>query len=95
MSVQITIIETVSDNRVIIGCAHCRGSGVKPTYRETPCPVCNGRGVILLEVLGELPLVACAFCKGTGIKPTYRETPCPQCAGSGAQPIAGKARIIG
>ena len=90
----ITIIEHVSPNRVVVRCAHCQGTGIKPTYRETPCPVCGGRGVLLLEIHGELPLVACAYCTGTGIKPTYRETPCPQCDGAGTQPIVGTATIV-
>jgi len=93
MTIRITIIERITDNRVIVKCAHCKGTGIK-TYTETPCPVCNGKGVLLLETDGELPLVVCAFCKGTGIKPTYSETSCPQCHGSGAQPIVGRTRIV-
>ena len=94
MAIQITIIEHVSDDRVIVRCAHCKGGGVKPNYSETPCPVCSGKGVLLLVIDGEFPLVVCAFCKGSGIKPNYSETPCPQCKGSGAQPIVGNARIL-
>jgi len=90
----ITIIEHVSVDRVIVKCAHCSGTGIKPTHSETPCPICTGKGAVLLQIDGELPLVVCAFCSGSGIKPTYSETPCPQCKGCGAQPIVGKATIV-
>ena len=89
---QITIIDTISESRVIIKCAYCKGSGTQPGY-STACSVCDGRGVLMLEINGEFPLVLCMYCKGSGIKPGYY-VPCPQCNGSGAQPIVGKSRIV-
>lgn len=95
MSMQITIIEHITDNRFILKCAYCKGTGRKYADDTIACPICNGRGVILLEIDCELPLVVCAYCKGAGRKYADDTIRCPQCNGSGAQPLVGSARIIG
>ena len=97
MATQITIIEKVSSNEVIISCARCKGSGrIWPNDSDSsPCWVCNGKGKLLLEV-EKLPLVECARCKGTGrIWPNDSDSKeCGSCYGSGCQPIAGDWKII-
>lgn len=100
--VKITIIEEISSNRFIMKCARCDGTG-KGYYStgkrsNDPCRVCNGKGMVLVEIDGSLPFVPCARCDGTGrgyYSTGKRSTdPCYLCKGIGAQPISGEMQII-
>ena len=97
MGIQITIIEQISNNEIIVKCARCKGTGrVWPGDSDSkPCWVCTGKGVLLLQV-DRLPLFECARCKGTGrIWPGDSDSEeCSSCGGAGCQPIAGKMKII-
>lgn len=94
MRATITVVEVVAENRVILRCALCSGSGNKPGYKSyVPCDVCTGKGVVLVE--GEPPFVPCRLCNGTGNKPGYKSwVPCDACQGVGAQPIRGQMRLL-
>ena len=101
-SVTITVIEEISTNRFILRCARCEGTGRGYDgygNRSTePCKVCDGKGVVLVEIDGHMPFVKCARCEGTGRGyDSYgnRSTePCKACQGVGAQPISGTMQII-
>jgi len=83
----VVIIEQKPD-AYLVKCGFCKGSGIKPGYSETPCPVCGGVGKVWLKVPKDwdcdIGILKCGFCKGTGIKPGYSETRCPICKGVGA-----------
>lgn len=95
---QIAVIENLSVGW-IIKCAMCKGSGIKPGYRETNCPSCEGIGKRKLHLPDDADLqldwgpVFCGFCQGTGIKPGYNETKCPLCDGRGLQ-VGAFPRIV-
>lgn len=97
MSVQITIIEQISDTEVIVCYARCKGSGrVWPNDSDSKaCWVCAGKGKLLIRI-ERLPLVECACCKGSGrVWPNDSDSKeCPACGGAGCQPIAGIFEII-
>ena len=84
------VVETISYGW-IVKCAMCNGSGIKPGYRETNCPSCQGIGKRKLTISNNADSslnwgpVFCGFCQGTGIKPGHRETKCPLCDGRGVQ----------
>jgi len=91
----ITIIQEIDSNKVIVECALCRGSGQRPGYTsDTPCTVCNGKGVVLVKCTP--PLVKCSLCNGSGHRPGYTsDTPCKACGGIGGQPLTGEFEILG
>lgn len=94
MPATVTILEVVSDNRFILKCSLCGGSGNKPGYRSyVACEICTGKGVVLVE--GEPPFVPCRLCSGSGNKPGYKSyVPCDACQGVGAQPIQGRMKLL-
>ena len=93
-SIEIRVIERLADNRVILNCALCGGSGQKPGHKShVACDVCGGKGVALVE--GSPPFVACRLCHGTGNKPGYKSwVECDACQGIGAQPLTGALRLL-
>ncbi|MCZ2846251.1 MAG: hypothetical protein O2U61_07150 [Candidatus Bathyarchaeota archaeon] len=63
------------------------------------CSVCNGKGSVLVELNGSLPLVKCAVCNGTGEMSRDLDgrgpwVICKACQGVGAQPITGRMKIL-
>ncbi len=90
----IVIIDQVSSTEVIVKCAHCNGRGYVgySSYNEDGCPICKGKGKLLIEA-ERLPLVACARCEGDGVI-VYDQSVCTSCHGAGCQAIAGKWRIV-
>jgi len=105
-SVTVTIVEEISSNRFILKCARCEGTGKdyqysnKAVHSTAPCSVCNGKGLLLVVINGEIPFVKCARCDGTGRGYLYSNSderstaPCESCKGIGAQPISGSLQII-
>ena len=61
-----------------IQCAYCNGKG-RPAYKSEPCPVCLGRGELVLSYSNG---IKCAFCEGRG-HPYQKNDPCPVCHGAG------------
>ena len=103
-SMSITVIEKISTNQFILKCACCNGTGRMARDHDdrspyVPCTVCNGRGVVLVEIEGSLPFVKCQLCNGSGeqSRDCDNRSPyiiCTRCKGVGAQPIAGIMKII-
>lgn len=103
-SVTITVIEEISADRFVLKCSCCNGSGSMAKYHDNrgpyvPCTVCNGKGVVLVEIGGSTPFVKCQLCNGTGEQSKYCDNRepyiiCTRCKGVGAQPIAGTMRLI-
>jgi len=61
-----------------VRCAYCSGKGEHPRKYE-PCPVCAGRGTLLLSYDN---YQECGYCSGSGEHPRKYE-PCPTCGGAG------------
>ena len=57
-------------------CAWCFGGGHRP---EGVCPVCRGRGAILVRH----PARVCPECRCTGRAPDSSSRVCPVCGGAG------------
>lgn len=72
--------------RHIETCGFCGGSG-KDTIGM--CPICNGKGVLSIQV--DDRLITCNFCKGSGRDPGIGR--CPVCYGSGYISVTGKAKV--
>jgi len=66
---------------ITVTCAYCSGSGEHPR-KYVPCPVCMGRGKLLLSY--DNP-VKCRYCSGSGEHPQKYEI-CPTCKGAGVVP---------
>ena len=73
-----TTIHLTSD----AACSTCHGSGARPGTTPTPCPQCQGRGVID-ENQGFFSFSQpCPNCGGQGF---LIEDPCPTCQGTGVE----------
>lgn len=101
--ITIAIVEELGNNRYILKCARCEGTGRAPSgwggYTTKACKVCGGKGLVGLEVIGGgPPFVMCKRCEGSGREPSgwggYKTEPCSACGGTGGQPIAGSLKII-
>jgi len=100
----ILIIEELGNDKYVLKCACCNGSGEMSRDHDgrSPyeiCSVCRGRGVVLVEVNGNLPFVKCACCNGSGEMSRDHDgrgpyTICEVCHGVGAVPITGTMRLI-
>ena len=92
--ITIEIIQKIEENRVIVKCSICNGSGRRPgKSTDTPCNICTGKGVVLVECSS--PLVLCSLCNGSGHRPNYgTDIPCVACKGIGGQPLTGGFEII-
>ncbi|MCF6269499.1 MAG: hypothetical protein L3J41_07305 [Melioribacteraceae bacterium] len=101
-TIAITIVEKINSEKFMLNCARCdrtgRGYNHHGNRSTEPCKVCNGRGVILVEIDGEIPFVNCARCEGTGRGYNHHgnrsKEPCWVCKGVGAQPITGDMIIL-
>ena len=67
MGVKIIEFEQISKNEVIVGCARCNQTGrVLPALESSePCWICNGKGILLIQV-EILTLFLCIRCNGSG-----------------------------
>ncbi len=61
-----------------VKCAYCSESGEHPR-KYKPCPVCVGRGQLVLSFDN---YVQCKYCSGSGEHPD-KYLPCPTCRGAG------------
>lgn len=102
---EITIVERINNNKFVLSCACCNGSGkmAKDHDNNSPyviCTVCDGRGVAVVEIInGSLPFIECPVCKGSGeqSRDLDNRSPyiiCKKCLGIGARPIAGEMKIL-
>jgi DnaJ-class molecular chaperone len=76
--------------RTTVDCAFCGGTGRDPNIGR--CPICYGKGKLLIETERNTELVKCAFCNGTGHDPNIGR--CPVCYGAGVVPLTGDMDII-
>ena len=86
--IEVVIIREVSNQKTIVRCNRCKGSG-ENNY-ERFCHVCNGKGTILIE--HEMSLISCGRCKGSG-ENNY-ERFCSVCHGCGVLPVAGSFKHL-
>ena len=68
-----------AENRVLVRCGLCRGSGEYPWWTSV-CRACLGKGSFWIDE----PIKVCNFCRGTGIQPyTTNRLHCLACGGKG------------
>lgn len=98
------ILEDLGNNKYILECAYCKGTGQRSRDHDgrapwVICPVCNGRGKTLIELNGSLPFGRCAYCNGTGQRSRDQDgrapwVVCQACHGVGVLPITGEIKIL-
>lgn len=105
-AVKITIVEILNEERSIINCSYCNSKGRKQNYHtgglyknyaSDACPICKGKGLLVVQHDGFL--IKCARCEGTGHEPSYGDNyhydrMCSVCEGSGALSLLGNVQII-
>jgi hypothetical protein len=103
---KITIVMEIVEARLyIIQCNYCEGSGKRPyiitdwkimEWGGMVCSICNGRGVIKVQV--DDFLIPDAYCEGSGKgKPKARAryiNVCKECKGLGVRSVTGNIKII-
>ncbi len=71
-------------------CSSCHGSGARPGTTPTPCPECDGRGV-LDDNQGLFSFSQpCPRCGGRGVT---IDDPCPACRGTGSERRAREVKV--
>lgn len=100
----ITIIQTLSEQDFVIQCGYCRGRGRKPNrtdqwqikdYTGDTCDICNGKGALRVRVVDVL--IPDGRCQGTGLNQASDTNPvykCPTCGGIGARSLSGELKIV-
>jgi len=105
----VVIVQTVDKNDFVIQCGYCRGRGLKPkevvnyqikSYTSYTCDICNGKGVLRVQVTDIL--VPDARCQATGLERadnpgSYSSdypVKCSTCQGVGARSLSGTLKLV-
>lgn len=105
----VVIVQTVGQNDFVIQCGYCRGRGLKPrqvvnyqikSYSSETCDICNGKGVLRVQVSDVL--VPDARCQATGLEKAdcagdydWRvPSKCVTCQGVGARSLSGTLKLV-
>jgi DnaJ-class molecular chaperone len=94
---EILPIKEIENGKFILRCNYCDGTGKEFDDMcdkiAQPCKVCNGKGIVLVDIDGILPFVKCKCCEGSG--KGYDEDEdiecaiCEGCKGLGVQLLSG------
>jgi len=72
--------------KTVYRCGFCKGTGFRPSQRNTRCPVCREPGRVNVRP----PAVICAYCNGGGRAYLNRDLTCLVCKGKGVVSVASK-----
>lgn len=101
---KVVIIQTISPTDYVIQCGWCRGRGLNPyktqnyqitDYRSDTCDICNGKGVLRVQVTDIL--IPDARCQGTGLYSANNSSypgKCSTCGGIGARSLSGTLKVV-